>query len=99
VGPQVGYGTTRWRILPYGPARHYYAEAFCSMPDHCFRFVHSARRGVSDVHLQDAPAVAPPGSNLGNVQAARTGRASYSKRVLRRNVYRSLGKGLRGVGL
>jgi hypothetical protein len=44
VGPQVRYGTTRWRILPYGPARHYYAEAFCSMPDHCFRFVHSARR-------------------------------------------------------
>ncbi|MBF6557020.1 MAG: hypothetical protein IVW52_12805 [Acidimicrobiales bacterium] len=40
---------------------------------------------------------------LGNVQAARRGPASYSKRVLRRNVYRtvsrSLGKGLRGFGL
>jgi hypothetical protein len=40
---------------------------------------------------------------LGNVQAASKGPASYSKRVLRRNVYRTvnknLGKRLRGFGL
>jgi hypothetical protein len=41
--------------------------------------------------------------DVGNVQAASHGPASYSKRVLRRNVYRTvnkrLGRGLRGLEL
>jgi hypothetical protein len=41
--------------------------------------------------------------DLGNVQAAERGPASYGKRVARRDVYRSinkpLGKTLRGFGL
>jgi hypothetical protein len=40
---------------------------------------------------------------LGDVQAAKRGPASYSKRVVRRNVYRvvnkNLAKSLRGFGL
>lgn len=37
--------------------------------------------------------------DLGNVQAASKGPASYSKRVLRRNVYRTVNRNLaRGLG-